>query len=58
MEKTKTRYKDFIMQYLTAMDPNQVITTEQVARYVAGLLLQETVMVKKAVNVNMARLEK
>lgn len=58
MEKTKTRYKDFIMQYLTAMDPNQVITTEQVARYVAGRLLQETVMVKKAVNVNMARLEK
>ena len=56
MEKTK--YKDLIMQYLTALDPNQVITTEKVAQYVAKQLHLETAEVKKTVNVNMARLEK
>ena len=34
------------------------ITTEQVAEYVAERLLLDTAMVKKTVNVNMARLEK
>ena len=56
MEKTK--YKDLIMQYLTALDPNQVITTEKIAQYVAMQLHLETAAVKKTVNVNMARLEK
>lgn len=56
MEKTK--YRDLIMRYLTALDPNQVITTEQVAQYVAEQLQLETATVKKTVNVNMARLEK
>ena len=56
MEKTK--YRDLIMRYLTALDPNQVITTEQVAQYVAEQLQLETATVKKTVNVNMARLAK
>ena len=56
MEKIK--YRDLIMQYLTALEPDQTITTEQVAEYVAERLLLDTGMVKKTVNVNMARLEK
>lgn len=56
MEKTK--YRDLIMQYLTALDHNQVITTQKVAQYVAGQLQLETSAVKKTVNVTMARLEK
>ena len=56
MEKTK--YRDLIMRYLTALDPNQVITTEQVAQYVAEQLQLETATGKKTGNVNMARLEK
>ena len=56
MEKIK--YRDLIMQYLTALEPDQTITTEQVAEYVAERLLLDTAMVKKTVNVNMARLEK
>ena len=55
MEKIK--YRDLIMQYLTALEPDQTITTEQVAEYVAERLLLDTAMVKKTVNVNMARLE-
>ena len=49
MEKTK--YRDLIMRYLTALGPNQVITTEQVAQYVAEQLQLETATVKKTVNV-------
>ena len=56
MEKTK--YRDLIMRYLTALDPNQVITTEQVAQYVAEQLQLETATVKKTVNVNKYRKEK
>ena len=56
MEKTK--YRDLIMRYLTALDPNQVITTEQVALYVAEQLQLETATVKQTVYLNMARLEK
>ena len=56
MEKIK--YRDLIMQYLTALEPDQTITTEQVAEYVAERLLLDTAMVKKTVNENMARLEK
>lgn len=56
MEKIK--YRDLIMQYLTALEPDQTITTEQVAQYVAERLLLDAAMVKKTVNVNMARLEK
>ena len=55
MEKIK--YRDLIMQYLTALEPDQTITTEQVAQYVAERLLLDAAMVKKTVNVNMARLE-
>ena len=50
MEKIK--YRDLIMQYLTALEPDQTITTEQVAEYVAERLLLDTAMVKKTVNVN------
>ena len=48
MEKIK--YRDLIMQYLTALEPDQTITTEQVAEYVAERLLLDTAMVKKTVN--------
>ena len=50
MEKIK--YRDLIMQYLTALEPDQTITTEQVAEYVAERLLLDTAMVKKTVNVD------
>ena len=36
MEKRK--YRDLIRQYLTALEPDQTITTEQVAQYVAERL--------------------
>lgn len=45
MEKIK--YRDLIMQYLTALEPDQTITTEQVAEYVAERLLLDTAMVKR-----------
>lgn len=35
------------MQYLTALEPDQTITTEQVAEYVAERLLLDTAMVKR-----------
>ena len=42
MEKIK--YRDLIMQYLTALEPEQTITTELFAQYVAELLLLEAAM--------------
>ncbi len=58
MEKAKVKYKDLILQYLTALNPDQMITTNQVSQYVAEQLHLEVAAVKKTVNVNMARLEK
>ena len=58
MEKAKVKYKDLILQYLTALNPDQMITTKQVVQYVAEQLHLEAAAVKKTVNVNMARLEK
>ena len=52
------KYKDLILQYLTALNPDQMITTNQVSQYVAEQLHLEAAAVKKTVNVNMARLEK
>ena len=58
MEKAKVKYKDLILQYLTALNPDQMITTNQVSQYVEEQLHLEVAAVKKTVNVNMARLEK
>ena len=58
MEKAKVKYKDLILQYLTALNPDQMITTNQVSQYVAEQLHLEVAAVKKTVNVNMARIEK
>lgn len=53
-----TKYRNLIMQYLAALEPEQVVVTEQVARYVAERLQLEVTVAKKTVNVNMARLVK
>lgn len=54
----KMTYRDLIMQYLDALEPDQIVTTEQIAQYVAEQLHLEVTEAKKTVNVNMARLEK
>lgn len=54
----KTCYRNMLLQYINEQEPDQPILTEQVAKYVMLQTGQEKNKVKKAVNVNMARLEK
>ncbi|MCD7966735.1 MAG: DUF6088 family protein [Clostridiaceae bacterium] len=54
----KTGYRDILLHYIKEQEPEQPILTEQIAKYVAQQTGQEETAVKKAVNVNMARLEK
>ncbi len=54
----KKGYRDILLRYIKEQEPEQPILTEQIAKYVAQQIGQEDVAVKKAVNVNMARLEK
>ena len=54
----KIGYKEILLQYLDGQKPDQPILTSDVARYVAEETGLPVADVKKAVNVNMARLEK
>jgi hypothetical protein len=54
----KQGYRELIVKYLSALESDQIITTEQVAQHVAEQLSLEITVAKKTVNVNMARLEK
>ena len=54
----KVGYRDIILEYITKQDLEQPILTEDVVQYFIGQNGQEPAAVRKAVNVNMARLEK
>lgn len=54
----KIGYRDILLRYITEQEPEQPILTEQIVNYTAIQTGKEAAMVKKAVNVNMARLEK
>lgn len=54
----KTGYRDILLHYIREQKPEQPILTKQIAKYVAQQTGHEEATVKKAVNVNMARLEK
>lgn len=51
-------YREILLRYVNEQEPEQPILTKQVTQYVAAKLGMEDENVKKAVNVNMARLEK
>ncbi len=51
-------YRNLLIQYIDRQEPDQPILTAQITRYVAGKTGLDEAEVKKAVNVNMARLEK
>lgn len=51
-------YREILLQYLDNQETDQPILTNDVARYVAEKTGMSVTDVKKAVNVNMARLEK
>lgn len=55
----KIGYKDILINYINGHDPETLILTEDIAKYVIQQTGQQTEAdVKKAVNVNMMRLEK
>jgi hypothetical protein len=54
----KQGYREILLQYINEQEPEQPILTEQAANYVATRLGWNEEDVRKAVNVNMARLEK
>lgn len=54
----KIGYRNVMLEYINAQKPEQPILTEQITKYVAQQIKQDKIVVKKAVNVNMARLEK
>lgn len=54
----KVGYREILLEYINKQEPEQPILTEQIAKYVVQQTGQKEVDVKKAVNVNMARLEK
>lgn len=54
----KVGYRDILLEYINEQEPEQPILTEQIAKYVVQQTGQTEINVKKAVNVNMARLEK
>ncbi len=51
-------YKNLLIQYIETQEPDQPILTSRIAQYVAKITGLDETVVKKAVNVNMARLEK
>lgn len=51
-------YRNLLIQYIDRQKPDQPILTDQITQYVAGETGLDKAEVKKAVNVNMARLEK
>lgn len=51
-------YRDILLQYINEQEPEQPILTEKITQYVAGQIGLNEATVKKAVNVNMVRLEK
>jgi hypothetical protein len=54
----KLSYREILLQYINEQEPEQPIFTGQVTKYAAARLGLAEGDVKKAVNVNMARLEK
>lgn len=54
----KPIYREILLQYINKQEPEQPILTERIAKYAAACLGVDVDKVKKAVNVNMARLEK
>lgn len=54
----KTGYRNILIRYINEAEPEQPILTEKIAKYVAEQTGLDKASVKKAVNVNMARLEK
>lgn len=54
----KIGYRNILIQYINGLEPEQPILTEQITRYVVEQIGLDKTAVKKAVNVNMARLEK
>lgn len=51
-------YKKLLVQYIDRLEPDQLILTAQLTRYIAKKIGRDEADVKKVVNVNMARLEK
>ncbi len=51
-------YRNLLIQYIERQEPDQPILTSQVTQYIAEETGLDEAEVKKAVNVNMARLEK
>ena len=51
-------YRNLLTQYIDRQEPDQPILTVQITQYVARETGLDEAEVKKAVNVNMARLEK
>lgn len=54
----KRGYREIMLQYIKEQEPEDLILTEKAAEYAAASLGLSKDAVKKAVNVNMARLEK
>lgn len=54
----KIGYRDILLEYINKQEPEQPILTARISKYVTELTGQEESAVKKAVNVNMCRLEK
>lgn len=51
-------YKNLLIQYIDRQKPDQLILTSKITQYVANETGLDEADIKKAVNVNMARLEK
>lgn len=54
----KIGYRNILIQYINGQESEQPILTEQITRYVVEQTGLDNTAVKKAVNVNMTRLEK
>ncbi len=51
-------YRELLQEYIDQRELEEPILTEQIVKYAAGKIAQKEAVVRKAVNVNMARLEK
>ncbi|MDC7287006.1 DUF6088 family protein [Blautia schinkii] len=54
----KVGYRDILLKYINEQEPEQPILTEQITKYAVQQTGLNEIDVRKAVNVNMARLEK
>lgn len=54
----KIGYRNILLGYINEQEPEQPIVTEEITKYVIQQTGQREIDVKKAVNVNMVRLEK